>query len=543
LLWAAPVLAALLLTPQSSASTVADSAPTAAAAEPAPRPVVRRPTANLTSSNDDVAPTERSVVRVVTVASVNGEVVGFGHGSGFAITPTRIITNAHVVSDAEEYPDNVIIGIVPSEGSRSYQGRLVRIDRTRDLAIIEMVEGHIPAASLYTGPVAQRQNVFALGYPGNVDVATAQSMDDFIRPRSPVASDGIISATDTVNGVAALVHDADIARGNSGGPLVDACGRVVGVNTFISRADEGDSPFSFAVTVQEVARFLRDAGQSFTAVSGACVTAAEASARDAAMSEQERRAAADAAALTAAQQSAAAETELAARRGAAQKSRENFMAIAIALFGGAVLAGSAAMMFTVQAKPRERLFATVGAVVLALGALILFLMRPNPGAVTLPESFGAAAPDGAAVANAGGQTPRIGRLLCQVDRSRGRITVSAGQDVEMDFAANGCVNGRTQYVQGRDGLWSRTLVPNQDATISRMTYNPVTGDYVMRRYLMPLSTMERARALRGTAAAQGCSANTAQRAGLLAREDAIRALLPTNANEELVHRCAVTASR
>src|SRR3546814_6728601 len=49
---------------------------------------------------DDISAASRSVVRVVTVAMVDGEVVGFGHGSGIAITPTRILTNAHVVESA-----------------------------------------------------------------------------------------------------------------------------------------------------------------------------------------------------------------------------------------------------------------------------------------------------------------------------------------------------------------------------------------------------------------------------------------------------------
>ena len=43
---------------------------------------------------DDISAVSRSVVRVVTVAMVDGEVVGFGHGSGIAISPTRILTNA-----------------------------------------------------------------------------------------------------------------------------------------------------------------------------------------------------------------------------------------------------------------------------------------------------------------------------------------------------------------------------------------------------------------------------------------------------------------
>ncbi|MEK6541651.1 MAG: serine protease, partial [Pseudomonadota bacterium] len=300
------------------------TAPTPAAPIAAPTPPTRI---------DDVAATERSVVRVVTVAMVRGEVVGFGHGSGFAIAPNRIITNAHVVSDAAEYPDNVVIGIVPSEGSRSYPGRLIRIDRARDLAIIEIVAGRVPAAAIYTGDVAQRQTVYALGYPGNVDLASAQNMTDFIRPRAPVASDGIISSHDNINGVAALVHDADIARGNSGGPLVDRCGRVLGVNTLVTRAEEGDSPFAFAVDVREIAAFLREAGRSFTGVATPCVSADEARARADAMTAEEARTAALAGERARAEQAARDAEALEQLRGSAQSTRENIIALAIALFG------------------------------------------------------------------------------------------------------------------------------------------------------------------------------------------------------------------
>ncbi|MFX8926218.1 hypothetical protein ABTN20_20685, partial [Acinetobacter baumannii] len=46
---------------------------------------------------DDISAAGRGVVRVVTIATAAGEVVGFGHGSGFAVGPNRIVTNAHVV--------------------------------------------------------------------------------------------------------------------------------------------------------------------------------------------------------------------------------------------------------------------------------------------------------------------------------------------------------------------------------------------------------------------------------------------------------------
>src|ERR1700712_3942363 len=85
----------------------------------------------------------RRDVRVVTIAIVDQEVVGFGHGSGFAVGSNRIVTNAHVVELAQQYPDNVVIGVVPSEGSKSYQARVIAIDTKRDLALLEIVGARI----------------------------------------------------------------------------------------------------------------------------------------------------------------------------------------------------------------------------------------------------------------------------------------------------------------------------------------------------------------------------------------------------------------
>src|SRR3546814_7579788 len=103
------------------------------------------------------------------------------------------------------------------------------IDTARDLALIGMDEGRVPSAAVYTGPLDSGADVVALGYPGNVDLATARSAADYITPRIPVRSEGNVSNRRAVDGVAMLVHTAKISRGNSGGPLVDQCGRIVGI--------------------------------------------------------------------------------------------------------------------------------------------------------------------------------------------------------------------------------------------------------------------------------------------------------------------------
>ncbi|WP_333923303.1 S1C family serine protease [Sphingomonas sp. LR59] len=192
------------------------------------------------ASADDIAATGRGVVRVVTIAVVDDQVVGFGHGSGFAIAPNRIVTNAHVVDLAERYPDNVVVGIVPTEGTKSYQGKVIAYDSQRDLALIEFTGARLPPSALYTGPMSEGDAVVSLGFPGNVDLATARSAADYIRPMTPVRSEGVLSGRRVLSSVEVLLHTASIARGNSGGPLLDRCGRIIGVNSAITRGEEGD---------------------------------------------------------------------------------------------------------------------------------------------------------------------------------------------------------------------------------------------------------------------------------------------------------------
>jgi hypothetical protein len=310
---------------------------------------------------------------------------------------------------------------------------------------------------------------------------------------------------------------------------------VLGVNSFVSRADEGDSPFSFAVTVRELAAFLTDARQEFTSVTSECLSADEARAREAAMTADERRAAEEAEARERETRAARTADELARARADAQESRENYMAFAIMLFGLAIICISASFKYEVQKKASERRAALIAAGVLALGALIIFLLRPSPADVRATVENDVATATAEPVAAA-----KTGALSCTVDRSRGRLTVSQGQDTQLRFRADGCVNGRTQYVRGADDIWTRTLVPNEDATISRLSYNPASGDYIVKRYLMSLEGMETARRQRDSLAVQGCTADPATIARLTQREVALASMLPAEPHEEIVSRCRVS---
>lgn len=478
---------------------------------------------------DDISAASRSVVRVVTVAMVDGEVVGFGHGSGIAISPTRIITNAHVVESAVKYPGNVALGVVPSEGQKSYAAKLIAVDTARDLALIEITEARLPAATIYTGPLESGTDVVALGYPGNVDLATARSANDYIIPRTPTRSEGNMSNMQAVDGVAMLIHTAKISRGNSGGPLVDQCGRIVGINTAITRADDGDSPFAFAISTRELARFLADASQDYASIGTPCVSMADADARDRAVLDAAARAEAEASSAKAA--AAKLDRELKQARAAkeALAARENRIALAGVLFVIGALAAGAGLLFYSQNNLRNAKIAGGGGAVLMLAAAILFFTRPDAAAAIAddtPAPSAAAAPKLAA-----------GSLLCTIRPDRSRITVSATTDVPITIRAGGCVNDRTQYTHGADDRWQRILVPNDEATVTVASIDSAGRDYRVERYLLDAETMTKAREIRAGITLKSCTANADELAGLAVQQDAIRSALPATPNERLVYGC------
>jgi S1-C subfamily serine protease len=225
---------------------------------------------------DDVSAASRSVVRVVVVAfDYDGDLIDFSHGSGFAISPNQVVTNDHVIELARRFPNRVAIGVVPSEGEKSYGARLVSYDRFHDLAVLRL-EGHtLPSVPLYVGPLAEGSDVVALGYPGAVDRVTARNILDYIKPAAPMRSKGAFSNKRDWQGTDTLLHTAPMAGGNSGGPLVDACGRVVGVNTITTRSGDGEASFGFAVSVQELMRLLQADGLKFETTASECVSMAE----------------------------------------------------------------------------------------------------------------------------------------------------------------------------------------------------------------------------------------------------------------------------
>lgn len=484
---------------------------------------------------DDISASARGVVRVVTIAVVGDDVVGFGHGSGFAVAPNRIVTNAHVVELADRYPNNVVIGVVPSEGDKSYQGKLIAIDQQRDLALIEFSGVRLPPLTLYSGTPGDGESMIALGYPGNVDLATARSAADFITPQSPVRSQGGFAGLRMLQGTNVLLHTASIARGNSGGPLLDRCGRVLGVNSALTRGDEGDSSFAFAIAGKELAAFLQGAKQAFATVALPCTSVEEQMALERNADEKARLEADERARAASIKAEADRRDAVAQARSRNESTRENYMAIAALLLvlGGVALAGGG--MLLSRGRQREAIWVAAGGVVLMAGAMAVFLSRPSfDESKVMPVPGAVAAPVNAPL------TMAQGKMQCTLIPARSRVTVTDTQEVTLDLGADGCINGRTQYAESGTH-WQRILVPEQDQSVSLLDYDPATNIYTHTRYLLSSEQMKQARDLRTAVPIKACSTDQTARAALATQQQALRAALPAVYNEKLVYSCTATA--
>lgn len=503
--------------------------------------IIMQPISPARADPSDISAASRSVVRIVLVAREEGRVFYVGHGSGFAIAPNLIVTNAHLVEPMLDDP-SIIIGIVPSQGERSYGGTVVKVSRENDLALIRMDEGRVPPLTLLQQPLGDGSDVVAIGYPSAVDRAEGLRLTDLISPLAPVKTPGVISGGRTAREFETILHTAALAAGNSGGPLVDRCGRVIGVNSFGSLSDGTDAEFGFAVSNRELTKFLRGADVEYRTTDSPCRSAAELSAED---RERERREQMREAARQRAENERALKRQIAARDNAERsimEQRENFMAAAMILLALATLAGGYALLQHDRERVQPTRIAGGVAAGLAVLSILLLVLRPSYRDV---EDRAAALLDQERKQNGGDAASKpagdgSGTYACKLVPERSRVTVSEMDEITIGWTANGCVNGRTQYGE-EAGRWSRIFVPDQEDAVSINSFDPETRTFTMERFLLDLDAITKAREIRGRYTYDQCvGPDSRQRTELEDMQKALRLALPGQPNERLVFECSLS---
>ena len=167
-----------------------------------------------------------------------------GIGSGVICDPDGyVLTNGHVVGRAQE------IQVTLADG-REVEATLCAMDQERDLALIKLAEGRLPAAELGDSEnLSVGQWVVAFGNPFGTASKSVQ----------PSVAIGVISALQRNLKIAhgriyreLIQTDAAINSGNNGGPLVDLSGRVIGLNTLILTSSGASTGVGFAIPIDSI---------------------------------------------------------------------------------------------------------------------------------------------------------------------------------------------------------------------------------------------------------------------------------------------------
>jgi S1-C subfamily serine protease len=182
---------------------------------------------------------------VVTIsADIDGGALGEGGSIGTGVITTEdgeVLTNAHVVEGATE------IRVRLAGETEPRTATLLAADPGNDLALLRLEgDGYEPVTFAHPDSVRIGDDVVAIGFALDLD-------------GGPSVTLGIVSALDRTLGLSEgaldglIQTDAAISSGNSGGPLVNASGEVVGINTAVARGDAitAVSNVGFAISVGE----------------------------------------------------------------------------------------------------------------------------------------------------------------------------------------------------------------------------------------------------------------------------------------------------
>jgi len=175
------------------------------------------------------------------------------YGTGFVIgqnnNKTFILTNKHVVDSEKK------VSIKWADGSFN-EGAVIKSARNsnawkRDIWVNDMALISVSGIKGSALPIKKTnefagENVIAIGTPKELEFTVTRGIVSAVREKGQI-----------------IQTDAAINKGNSGGPLINSYGCVVGINTYIYRTDEGEQGLNFAVSSERIIRFLKNAGYSF----------------------------------------------------------------------------------------------------------------------------------------------------------------------------------------------------------------------------------------------------------------------------------------
>jgi len=216
-------------------------------------PIVAVDAPDAALANDAVVAASRpSIVKIRGVAPGCQKVL---EGSGFVIAPNRVMSNAHVVAGADSVT-------VEADG-QTYDAAVVSYDPEADISILDVPNLPSQPLTFSQASAPTGTDAVVMGYPGGGDfAATPARVREIIELNGPD-----IYRTGTVTREVYTIRGT-VRQGNSGGPMIDRSGKVLGV-VFGAAVDDADT--GFVLTAKEVSRQLANIGNTQRVATGACV--------------------------------------------------------------------------------------------------------------------------------------------------------------------------------------------------------------------------------------------------------------------------------
>jgi putative serine protease PepD len=188
----------------------------------------------------------KDAVAYIAAAGAQGQ----GTGSGFVVSSDGlIVTNAHVVDGATQ------VAVKIGTDGEQLPAEIVGVDASHDLALLDVDASGLPTLELgESGDVEVGDATYAIGNPYGLDHTLTTGVVSAL-DRELQAPDGA-----TISG--GIQTDAALNPGNSGGPLLDASGKVIGVNAQIAtggNAQGGNVGIGFAIPSETVSQFVEQA--------------------------------------------------------------------------------------------------------------------------------------------------------------------------------------------------------------------------------------------------------------------------------------------